>query len=477
MGQTFSHLTANDQDPEPSSPPTNRDTEPVPQTRANSGAIPSQRRRQRGRYTPYTTERQENRRTEDNNNNSNTTEDPGVRRERERTGNQLLSRIVSRSIISSISQELERRRLADTDQFNYMLDFTGRLELYYQVSVFILGVLESNNQQNRDDGGNGLQFRIFLLPGAIEQALEQHDSESSSSNASPVSASESATEEDEESSVNVNNRQTDDEEPQEERLRDEQRRRREEKLQRLRILAQAMNDPERRGIMVPIVVLGLRMGPEQAAGNSGDTRPAEQGNNGEEEEEDRGVLYEMLRGLRSRVNGIFSNPQEEESTTTERLGESTSASTEQPGLSVYITIHHINVGSPLVLPMAIYSLFPEILEEEGDGGGNHYDLFMEIASIIGQASATTVPQEVVDEKLAKYVYVDMALARLATDETETVELVSGERCPICLENFEANDMLRVLECHHALHLVCGDSWFTTGSNKCPMCRSKAIHIK
>ncbi|KAI8321871.1 hypothetical protein GQ54DRAFT_248227, partial [Martensiomyces pterosporus] len=53
-----------------------------------------------------------------------------------------------------------------------------------------------------------------------------------------------------------------------------------------------------------------------------------------------------------------------------------------------------------------------------------------------------------------------------------VRLVSSERCPVCLEDFDDGDVLRVLKCHHALHLVCGDSWFTQGSNKCPICRSE-----
>ncbi|PIA13665.1 hypothetical protein COEREDRAFT_25947, partial [Coemansia reversa NRRL 1564] len=48
-------------------------------------------------------------------------------------------------------------------------------------------------------------------------------------------------------------------------------------------------------------------------------------------------------------------------------------------------------------------------------------------------------------------------------------------CPVCLECFEIGDVLRVLTCNHGLHKACGDSWFTQGSNKCPICRSQAVH--
>ncbi|KAJ2789011.1 hypothetical protein GGI18_002641 [Coemansia linderi] len=114
--------------------------------------------------------------------------------------------------------------------------------------------------------------------------------------------------------------------------------------------------------------------------------------------------------------------------------------------------------------MAAYALFPE-LAAGGDGreAGN-YELFLEIASILGQARNNTVSQELVDKRLGKYRYCSRDGGPVAVgEEGLEIALVSADRCPVCLEDFAEDDVLRVLECHHGLHLVCGDAWFTKGS--------------
>jgi hypothetical protein len=51
--------------------------------------------------------------------------------------------------------------------------------------------------------------------------------------------------------------------------------------------------------------------------------------------------------------------------------------------------------------------------------------------------------------------------------------VDQVQCAICLENFENEDVLRMLPCFHRFHVNCIDDWFNTGST-CPICRTSII---
>ncbi|KAJ2076450.1 hypothetical protein GGI09_008416, partial [Coemansia sp. S100] len=420
----------------------------------------------------------------------------GMARARVRAGNRLLSRIVSRSVISAIAQELERRRQpsatgdpeADRESA-YMMDFSGRLNLYYHVSVFILSVLEASvdapssassesggegtvaenptvagSSQQADDGSSssvagddsahGLQFRMFLLPGAIDQALAEH---ASTHTAAPRGATQAASEP-------GDNEQTSDEQFFAEQRRASRLLDREEKLRRLRDIARAMRD-ERRDIQIPVAVLGLRMNSELRRS----TRTALQ-NLGERiaSSETPPVsstsgLQDALRGLRNRLTNIVPgfmashNRQEAEEEVAETAANDIQpagegAAAEQPGLSVFITIHHMQLGNPLMLPMAAYALFPELVAEDtadSVGGGANYELFMEIANILGQTRSDTVSQDLVDKRLRKYHYHSDGGSPVACPIDDPlsgdIALVSADRCPVCLEDFLDGDVLRVLE--------------------------------
>jgi hypothetical protein len=43
-------------------------------------------------------------------------------------------------------------------------------------------------------------------------------------------------------------------------------------------------------------------------------------------------------------------------------------------------------------------------------------------------------------------------------------------CPICLDEFQNNDDIRLLICSHKFHKKCIDLWFNKQLN-CPMCKS------
>ncbi|KAJ1767504.1 hypothetical protein LPJ74_005331 [Coemansia sp. RSA 1843] len=177
-----------------------------------------------------------------------------------------------------------------------------------------------------------------------------------------------------------------------------------------------------------------------------------------------------------------------------------------PMMSAYLTIQYTQLGNPLLLHIIASTLLSDMLGDtlaDGEAGasqnngtsGNNYEILTELSNIIGQVMSNTVSQDLVNKKLAKYRYEGIVgneaeddnqnadvVARLIEegeveehgDHPTTVKLVSADRCPVCLEDFKVGETLRVLGCRHALHLVCGDSWFTQGSNMCPVCRAEAV---
>jgi len=70
-------------------------------------------------------------------------------------------------------------------------------------------------------------------------------------------------------------------------------------------------------------------------------------------------------------------------------------------------------------------------------------------------------------------------AQPVNEETlPTLTLVVGERCLICLCDYEASEEVRLLsKCQHMFHRECIDEWLTTGRNSCPMCRQEGVEEK
>ncbi|KAJ2694106.1 hypothetical protein GGH99_000830 [Coemansia sp. RSA 1285] len=194
-------------------------------------------------------------------------------------------------------------------------------------------------------------------------------------------------------------------------------------------------------------------------------------------------------------------------TTGESNGVANNSTDDGPMMSAYLTIQYTQLGNPLLLHIVASTLFSDLLGDAGSDGrasgstsGNDYEILTELSNIIGQVMSNTVSQDLVNKKLAKYRYEGIVggetkdgkknadvFARLIVDDDDVeggakldgdvqsvVKLVSADRCSVCLEDFKVGEILRVLGCHHALHLPCGDSWFTQGSNMCPICRSEAV---
>ncbi|KAG5357555.1 putative RING finger protein [Yarrowia sp. C11] len=59
--------------------------------------------------------------------------------------------------------------------------------------------------------------------------------------------------------------------------------------------------------------------------------------------------------------------------------------------------------------------------------------------------------------------------------TTVEEFIEGEKCPICMTEYEKGDVCRKLnKCHHEFHKDCVDHWLLTGCNSCPMCRGEGV---
>ncbi|KAI5778939.1 hypothetical protein EDC01DRAFT_634420 [Geopyxis carbonaria] len=59
---------------------------------------------------------------------------------------------------------------------------------------------------------------------------------------------------------------------------------------------------------------------------------------------------------------------------------------------------------------------------------------------------------------------------VTSNHTEAQQNPSQFRCPVCMDDFEAGQDLRVLPCQHQFHPDCIDPWLLNVSGSCPLCR-------
>jgi len=43
-------------------------------------------------------------------------------------------------------------------------------------------------------------------------------------------------------------------------------------------------------------------------------------------------------------------------------------------------------------------------------------------------------------------------------------------CPICLDDYQEDDLLRILPCKHEFHAACVDQWLIHRKRYCPLCK-------
>jgi hypothetical protein len=63
------------------------------------------------------------------------------------------------------------------------------------------------------------------------------------------------------------------------------------------------------------------------------------------------------------------------------------------------------------------------------------------------------------------------IAALPTARAPAAAVAAGDRCAICLEEYEQNTTLRTLPCGHGYHVPCADRWLAAKAT-CPVCQGK-----
>ncbi|RCH78646.1 hypothetical protein CU098_006285 [Rhizopus stolonifer] len=94
-----------------------------------------------------------------------------------------------------------------------------------------------------------------------------------------------------------------------------------------------------------------------------------------------------------------------------------------------------------------------------------YEELLDLATFIGPARRPTVSQEAIDSHVPLLKY---------TQQVKQTMLGNAEGCQVCLNNYQSEEDVRVLDCHHGFHKECIDKWLTEGQNKCPLCRHQPV---
>lgn len=104
-----------------------------------------------------------------------------------------------------------------------------------------------------------------------------------------------------------------------------------------------------------------------------------------------------------------------------------------------------------------------------------YERVDQILNIINVVFPITLPNfdhlenvknTVIKEELDKLQIV--SFSELKTDEKE---------CSICLDTFEPDSKIRLIDCKHVFHSDCLDTWLLQHDYKCPHCREKIANYK
>ncbi|KAL4807102.1 hypothetical protein BDV18DRAFT_112646 [Aspergillus unguis] len=109
-----------------------------------------------------------------------------------------------------------------------------------------------------------------------------------------------------------------------------------------------------------------------------------------------------------------------------------------------------------------------------------YEDMVLLSSLLGPVKPPVATQEDLTSAggLFRVVEYGGSLTAEAVDGPDTIQISEGERCLICLSEYEAAEELRQLtKCQHLYHRDCIDQWLTTGRNSCPLCRGQGVNDK
>ncbi|KAJ5666274.1 uncharacterized protein N7477_008722 [Penicillium maclennaniae] len=106
-----------------------------------------------------------------------------------------------------------------------------------------------------------------------------------------------------------------------------------------------------------------------------------------------------------------------------------------------------------------------------------YEDMILLSSLLGPAKPPVASQNDVNSAGGLFRLVEYAGSLIAesVDGAGSIQISDGERCLICLSDYEVADEVRELnKCKHVFHKDCIDQWLTTGRNSCPLCRGQGV---
>ncbi|KAJ5747497.1 uncharacterized protein N7511_009193 [Penicillium nucicola] len=107
-----------------------------------------------------------------------------------------------------------------------------------------------------------------------------------------------------------------------------------------------------------------------------------------------------------------------------------------------------------------------------------YEDMILLSSLLGPAKPPVASEADVNSAggLFRLVEYGGSLVAEALDGAGAIQISDGERCLICLSDYEVAEEVRELnKCKHVFHKDCIDQWLTTGRNSCPLCRGQGVN--
>lgn len=104
-----------------------------------------------------------------------------------------------------------------------------------------------------------------------------------------------------------------------------------------------------------------------------------------------------------------------------------------------------------------------------------YEDLLNLQELIGQVKKQVVSKDELHKHDDQLFEVNLNNEFIPNSKFEPFGLEVLERCQICLNDYENNEIIRKLpSCNHFYHKDCLDTWLLKGMNNCPLCRSKGI---
>jgi len=104
-------------------------------------------------------------------------------------------------------------------------------------------------------------------------------------------------------------------------------------------------------------------------------------------------------------------------------------------------------------------------------GLDSFEALWELAELLGQVKPPVASKDDIENSGLEIIR-KADLKQYEDDSKVASNCV--ERCLICLDDYGAEDPIRILSCRHAFHQNCVDTWLETGRNNCPACRGQGV---